>query len=138
MRSSSSRSVVKQTLNSPGRARRALSAASRAAASALAQQAYEAANVQMPELATMSRSDFLAHFRGLSLDQSSENRSEKNHIIENNNVMNHYVLHAQWFVISYRLVSHVSILELYAVICTLIFHSPQKMGVRLFAKRKKR
>ncbi|MBD91094.1 MAG: hypothetical protein CL940_12225 [Deltaproteobacteria bacterium] len=39
---------------------------------ALVQQAYEAANVQMPELATMSRSDFLAHFRSLSLDQSSE------------------------------------------------------------------
>jgi len=36
------------------------------------QQAYEAANVQMPDLATMSRSDFLAHFRSLSLDQSSD------------------------------------------------------------------
>jgi hypothetical protein len=39
---------------------------------ALVQQAYAAANADMPDLATMSRSNFLAHYRSVNLDQSSE------------------------------------------------------------------
>ena len=39
---------------------------------ALVRQAYDAANVDMPDLATMSRSDFLAHYSTLAVDHSSE------------------------------------------------------------------
>ena len=39
---------------------------------ALVLEAYQAANVDMPDLATMSRADFLSHFRGLAIETSSE------------------------------------------------------------------